>query len=284
VDTSRIIELLNYGLPFILLLLIISYFFDNLTILNEKKRKEIFFTPTKNYVHKDNSVYTKRVVPLLDRITSYKEGDSKSQLFSELKKFTIYSGILLFVGAVTGMYTLWLIIIYFMALPFIRRIGYRSDMKKKFKDDFFDAIFYLILFVGGGMSLFNALIETSQLFDDKSPFKKSLNTVIKNYNLTNDNFVNLFQTFEDDYDISEVNYFINSLRISNQNGVPISDSLVNQLEYIRANRNYNFKAIAGSMGNKLTPLMIGFTMIPILIIMTVPPVLEAMSQLFSVKY
>lgn len=276
---ENILKTLNFVLPFIIVFLALYFVVDSLSPEGAKGRKQLLSSYTANMPEaKQNTLFLK-FESFVDRLVLYMPNDSREKFTREMVRSLIMGFVVLISSVLMKQIMFGTFALYFLLVPILKRIFAKSDNKKKFKDDFFDAIFYLILFVSGGMSLQQAIIETTVLFDKGSPFRKALEEVIRNYNLTNENYVKLFELFERDYEIEEVSFFVNSMRISYTNGVGIRESLLNQLEYIRSNRNFYFKTLAGSFGNKLTPLMITFTMLPILIIMGLPPILESLSQM-----
>lgn len=275
-NTLNFIELVY---PIILLFLLIFVSLDAFNSRTSQLQRSLISNQSNRFMRSLYKYFN--VETFLDSLTSHLVNDDRERLANEFKLSFISFVFVVFLGLTLNIKPFYLFALIFLFFPLIKRITYKRDMKKQFKNDFFDAIFYLILFVQGGMTIQISLNEISRLFKDSSPFKRSLLRIIKEYNLTNDNFVGLFSSFEKEYDIQEVSYFVNSLRISHQNGVEISDSLINQLDYIRTNRNYYFKSLAGSMGNSLTPLMVVFSMIPILIIMATPPIIEVMASLMQ---
>lgn len=263
----------------VLLLLLIVYFYlitkETLLSNNKKLLDNVPF----HFKEKRKIALIVLLNKKLDKLISYGENDSRDIFFAEIKKYSIYAFAIIILGLVFNNNAFFLFSIAVLGIPVLNRWSKRRDDTNKFKDDFFQALFYMILFINGGMSVYHSIIEANSLIDEKSPLKKSFNKIITQYNLTNENFIYLFKILADDFDIQEVNYFITSVETSYNKGISISQSLTDQLSYIRRNRNFYFKGISGNIGNKLTPLMLIFTMIPLLLILAVPPILEAMEGL-----
>lgn len=277
---EQLLQYLDFALPILIAFLGVDILINMISPEGKGKRVDLLSRYASNIKTRDNSERFKEIYHYANKLTSYLPNDSFEQLRREMIRNLAFGIVVVLSSVLMKQIMLGAgVALFFVSVPILNRVLAKSDNKKIFKDQFFDAIFFLILFVSGGMSLQQAVEETAGLFPKNTPFRIALDDVIKNYNLTNDNFVRLFERFEKDYEIEEVSFFVNSMRISYNNGVGVRDSLLNQLDYIRTNRNFAFKSIASSFGNKLTPIMIAFTMLPILIIMGLPPILEAIENL-----
>ena len=166
--------------------------------------------------------------------------------------------------------------------PIIRRPIDKKEYKQKYISAFYVFLNYITLYLSGGVSMRQALIEVNNLTPSNSVIKPRLENIIAKNAISGfngDTYISTLEELNEGLNFSEITNFIALAKRSQERGDSITDTLLNQLNDISKKVEIDKRSYIAGKENTFEIIKVVFCFFPVILAFTVPIFVSAISAL-----
>lgn len=165
-----------------------------------------------------------------------------------------------------------------LGLPLLIRYLNRRENKILYRESFYRVVNYIILYLSGGLNILKALEETERVINPNDIIRENFLLVLKERKISGisgDNIINSLEALNRDYNLEEIDQFINSLNLANTKGIAIVDILKSQASFIRKKQSLRIQEKIAATDSKITMMKTLFGIGTALAVFVLPPIITA---------